>query len=112
MPRQSHGETQVAGHQTLTRADLCEAVHEEVGLSRQECSGLVERTLDLIVDALEQGETVKLSGFGVFQVREKRARMGRNPKTGEPAAINPRRVISFRASQIMKSRVHDAVVET
>lgn len=102
----------MAGHQTLTRADLCEVVHEEVGLSRQECSGLVERTLDLIVDSLEQGETVKLSGFGVFQVREKRARMGRNPKTGEPAAINPRRVISFRASQIMKSRVHDAVVET
>ena len=102
----------MAGHQTLTRADLCEAVHEEVGLSRQECSGLVERTLDLIVDSLEQGETVKLSGFGVFQVREKRAHMGRNPKTGEPAAINHRRVISFRASQIMKSRVHDAVVET
>lgn len=92
---------------TLTRADLCEAVHEEVGLSRQECSALVERTLDIIVESLERGDTVKLSGFGVFQVREKRARMGRNPKTGEPAAINPRRVISFRASQIMKARVHD-----
>ncbi|CAL1691690.1 Integration host factor subunit alpha [Brevundimonas subvibrioides] len=94
--------------QTLTRADLCEAVLEEVGLSRQECSALVERTLELIVESLEQGQTVKLSGFGVFQVREKSARMGRNPKTGEPAAINPRRVISFRASQIMKSRVHGA----
>lgn len=93
---------------TLTRADLCEAVHDEVGLSRQECSSMVERTLDLIVESLERGETVKLSGFGVFQVREKRARMGRNPKTGEPAAIHPRRVISFRASQIMKSRVHGA----
>ena len=98
----------MAGQQTVTRADLCEAVHEEVGLSRQECSSLVERTLELIVESLERGETVKLSGFGVFQVREKRARMGRNPKTGEPAAINPRRVISFRASQIMKARVHDA----
>ena len=94
--------------QTLTRADLCEAVHEEVGLSRQECASMVERTLELIVDSLERGETVKLSGFGVFQVRDKRARMGRNPKTGEPAAIHPRRVISFRASQIMKGRVHDA----
>ena len=94
--------------QTLTRADLCEAVLEEVGLSRQECSSLVERTLELIVESLEQGQTVKLSGFGVFQVREKSARMGRNPKTGEPAAINPRRIISFRASQIMKSRVHGA----
>jgi integration host factor subunit alpha len=91
--------------ETLTRADLCEAVHQEVGLSRQECATLVERTLDLITEALERGETVKLSGFGVFQVRSKRARMGRNPKTGEPAAIEPRRVISFRASQVMKSRV-------
>ena len=94
--------------QTLTRADLCDAVHEEVGLSRQECAGLVERTLNLIVESLERGESVKLSGFGVFQVREKRARMGRNPKTGEPAAIHPRRVISFRASQIMKSTVDGA----
>jgi integration host factor subunit alpha len=94
--------------ETLTRADLCEAVHEEVGLSRHECSALVERTLELIAEALERGETVKLSGFGVFQVRAKRARMGRNPKTGEPAAIDPRRVISFRASQVMKARVNGA----
>ncbi len=101
----------MTAQRTLTRADLCEAVHEELGLSRQECAGLVERTLDLIVESLERGETVKLSGFGVFQVRDKRARMGRNPKTGEPAAITPRRVISFRASQIMKGRVQDAVVE-
>ena len=84
--------------ETLTRADLAEAVHEEVGLTRQDCAGMVERTLDLVAEALEQGEVVKLSGFGVFQVRDKRARMGRNPKTGEPAAIDPRRVISFRAS--------------
>ena len=93
---------------TVTRADLSEALHQEVGLSRQECSGLVERVLDMIVETLEKGETVKLSGFGVFQVRSKRARMGRNPKTGEPAAIHPRRVISFRASQIMKSKVGGA----
>ena len=94
--------------ETLTRADLCESVHEEVGLSRQDCSGLVERTLELVVEALEAGKQVKLSGFGVFQVRAKRARMGRNPKTGEPAAIEPRRVIGFRASQVMKSRVDGA----
>ncbi|WP_029087029.1 integration host factor subunit alpha [Brevundimonas aveniformis] len=93
---------------TVTRADLSEALHEEIGLSRQECSGLVERVLDMIVETLERGETVKLSGFGVFQVREKRARMGRNPKTGEPAAIVPRRVISFRASQLMKAKVDGA----
>ena len=93
---------------TVTRADLSEALHEEVGLSRQECAGLVERVLDLIIETLERGETVKLSGFGVFQVRAKNARMGRNPKTGEPAAIVPRRVISFRASQIMKAKVDGA----
>ena len=94
---------------TLTRADLCEAVHEEVGLTRQDCSGLVERTLELVVEALEAGEQVKLSGFGVFQVRGKRARMGRNPKTGEPATIDPRRVIGFRASQVMKARIDSAL---
>ena len=93
---------------TLTRADLAEAVHQEVGLTRQDCAGLVERTLDLITEALQNGEVVKLSGFGVFQVRDKRARMGRNPKTGEPAAIDPRRVISFRASQVMKSQIERA----
>ena len=95
--------------QTLTRADLCEAVHETVGLSRQDCAGLVERTLDLIAGALEDGKQVKLSGFGVFQVRAKRARMGRNPNTGEPAAIEPRRVIGFRASQVMKARIDSAL---
>ena len=94
---------------TLTRAELCEAVHEEVGLTRQDCSELVERTLDLMADALERDEQVKLSGFGVFQVRAKRARMGRNPKTGEPAAIEPRRVIGFRASQVMKARIDRAL---
>jgi len=93
---------------TLTRADLCEAVHEAVGLTRQDSAEMVERTLELIAEALEQGETVKLSGFGVFSVRDKRARMGRNPKTGEPAAIDPRRVISFRASQVMKADIDDA----
>jgi integration host factor subunit alpha len=94
--------------ETLTRADLSEAVHQEVGLTRQDCAGLVERTLDLIAEALEHGQIVKLSGFGVFQVRAKRARMGRNPKTGEPASIDPRRVISFRASQVMKAMVDRA----
>lgn len=93
---------------TLTRADLAEAVHHEVGLTRQDCADMVERTLDLVAEALERGEVVKLSGFGVFQVRAKRARMGRNPKTGAPAPIEPRRVISFRASQLMKCRIDDA----
>jgi integration host factor subunit alpha len=94
---------------TLTRADLTEAVHDEVGLTHQDCAGLVERTLSLITQAMERGEQVKLSGFGVFQVRSKRQRMGRNPKTGEPAAIDPRRVIGFRASQVLKARIDRAL---
>ena len=95
--------------QTLTRADLTEAVHDEVGLTRQDCASLVERTLGLMTEALEAGATVKLSGFGVFQVRAKRERVGRNPKTGEAAAIDPRRVIGFRASQVMKARIDRAL---
>ena len=94
---------------TVTRADLTEALHEEVGLTRQDCATLVERTLDLVAEAMARGETVKLSGFGVFQVRAKRQRMGRNPKTGAPAAIDPRRVIGFRASQVIKARIDRAL---
>ena len=97
------------GERTVTRADLTEALHEEVGLTRQDCAGLVERTLDLVAEAMGRGETVKLSGFGVFQVRSKRQRMGRNPKTGAPAAIEPRRVIGFRASQVIKARIDRAL---
>jgi integration host factor subunit alpha len=94
---------------TLTRADLTDALHEMVGLGRHDCAVLVERTLDLVAEAMERGEIVKLSGFGVFQVREKRERMGRNPKTGEPATIASRRVIGFRASQVLKSRIDRAL---
>src|SRR5277367_868857 len=94
---------------TLTRAHLTEALHDEVGLTRQDCAGLVERTLDLVTEAMERGEAVKLSGFGVFEVRSKRERMGRNPKTGAPATIEPRRVIGFRASQVIKARIDRAL---
>ncbi|HEY1560439.1 MAG TPA: integration host factor subunit alpha [Caulobacteraceae bacterium] len=94
---------------TVTRADLTEALHEELGLSRHDCAILVERTLELVVDAMTRGETVKLSGFGVFQVRAKRQRMGRNPKSGAPATIDPRRVIGFRASQVIKARIDRAL---
>ena len=96
-------------NQTLTRADLTDALYRDIGLTRQDCSGLVERTLELMVQALERGEIVKLSGFGVFHIRDKNARMGRNPKTGTPAKIDPRRVVGFRASQIMKARVDQAL---
>ena len=91
---------------TVTRADLAEAVYESVGLSRTESAELVERFLDIIGDALVQGENVKLSSFGSFQVRSKNQRIGRNPKTGEEVPITPRRVLVFRASNIMKSRIN------
>ena len=94
---------------TLTRADLTEALHDEVALTRHDCAGLIERTLDLVAEAMERGESVKLSGFGVFEVRSKRERMGRNPKTGAPATIDPRRVIGFRASQVIKARIDSAL---
>ena len=91
---------------TVTRADLCEAVHEDVGVTRQDSSELVERVLELMCVALENGEQVKLSGFGVFQVRSKRARMGRNPKTGEALKIKASKVPAFKAGTALKDAVN------
>jgi integration host factor subunit alpha len=92
---------------TLTRMDLADAVHSEVGLSRNDSATLVESVIDHISDALVRGETVKISSFGTFSVREKSARVGRNPKTGEEVPIHPRRVLTFRSSHLMKDRVAD-----
>lgn len=92
---------------TLTRMDLSEAVFREVGLSRNESSQLVERVLEMMSDALVEGEQVKISSFGTFSVRSKTARVGRNPKTGEEVPISPRRVLTFRPSHLMKDRVAD-----
>ncbi|MGB8622924.1 MAG: integration host factor subunit alpha [Paracoccaceae bacterium] len=90
---------------TLTRMDLSEAVFREVGLSRNESAALVETVLSHMSDALAKGETVKISSFGTFSVRDKAARVGRNPKTGEEVPILPRRVLTFRPSHLMKDRV-------
>ena len=92
-------------NKTLTRADLAEVIYQKVGLSRSESAGLVEFIIEEILSSLEQGEEVKISSFGNFMVRDKRARVGRNPKTGEEVTITPRRVLSFRPSQVMKQRV-------
>jgi integration host factor subunit alpha len=94
-------------NKTLTRMDLSEAVFREVGLSRNESAQLVESVLDHMSDALVTGEQVKISSFGTFSVRDKTARVGRNPKTGEEVPINPRRVLTFRPSHLMKDRVAD-----
>ena len=87
---------------TVTRADLCEVVYQKVGLSRTECAVLVELVLTEIMDCLERGETMKLSSFGSFAVRMKGQRIGRNPKTGIEVPISPRRVMVFKASEILK----------
>ena len=92
---------------TLTRMDLSEAVFREVGLSRNESAQLVETVLGHVSDALVAGESVKISSFGTFSVRDKAARVGRNPKTGEEAPIPPRRVLTFRPSHLMKDRVDE-----
>ena len=91
---------------SLTRADLTEAVYEQVGLSRQESADLVERILEHLGDALVDDQLVKIASFGTFMVREKKARIGRNPKTGVETTISPRRVLVFRASQVLKSRIN------
>ena len=90
---------------TLTRADLAESLHKEIGLSRADSARLVERVLSHMCEALSSGENVKISGFGTFVLRDKGERVGRNPKTGVEVPIAPRRVLTFRASQMMRDRI-------
>ena len=92
--------------QTVTRAQLTEAVYQEVGLSRNESAELVESVIAEISGALERGEMVKISSFGSFAVRRKGQRIGRNPKTGQEVPISPRRVLVFRASHTLKQRIN------
>ncbi|MGE3771170.1 MAG: integration host factor subunit alpha [Bdellovibrionales bacterium] len=98
--------------ETLTRAHLAEAVFQQVGLSRQEAGQFVDIILDELSEALVRGETVKMSGFGTFAVRQKGERIGRNPKTGVEVPIKPRRVLSFRASHILKDRINGITTST
>ena len=90
---------------TLTRADLAEALHREVGLSRADSSEIVEQILACMCESLSNGENIKISGFGTFVLRDKGERVGRNPKTGVEVPIAPRRVLTFRASQMMRDRI-------
>ena len=121
-----HGLAEVQGHQrppvpaaqvsaplashTVTRVDLAEAVYRQVGLSRKESAGLVEMVLAEITEKLALGETVKLSSFGSFLVRDKGERVGRNPKTGVEVPIMQRRVIVFKPSNVLKARMNGEVV--
>ena len=94
---------------TVTRTDLCKAVYQKVGLSRNESAALVELLLEEITDCLERGEAAKLSSFGSFVVRKKGQRIGRNPKTGTEVPISPRRVLVFKPSAILKQRITSAL---
>jgi len=94
---------------TITRAQLSDAVYQEVGLSRNESAELVESVLGEIINSLASGDVVKISSFGSFYVRKKGQRMGRNPKTGEEVPILPRRVLVFRPSHVLKDRINGAL---
>ncbi len=91
---------------TVTRADLCEVVYQRIGLSRTESAALVESVLSEISNTLARGETVKLSSFGSFIIRDKGERIGRNPKTGVEVPIEPRRVMIFRPSNVLRARIN------
>ncbi len=93
---------------TVTRAQLSEAVYNEVGLSRNESAELVEAVLDEVGNALTRGEPVKISSFGSFSVRQKGERIGRNPKTGDEVPILPRKVLVFRPSHVLKNRINES----
>ncbi|WP_127142718.1 integration host factor subunit alpha [Pelagibacterium montanilacus] len=95
---------------TVTRADLAETVYQSVGLSRTESADLVERVLQIMADSIATGDNVKLSSFGSFQVRSKNERVGRNPKTGEEVPILPRRVLVFKPSNVLKSKINKSMV--
>jgi integration host factor subunit alpha len=97
---------------TITRAQLGEAVYQEVGLSKIESAELLESILTEMSSALSRGESVKISSFGSFSVRQKGQRIGRNPKTGEEVPILPRRVMVFRPSQVLKSRINKRTISS
>ena len=97
---------------TVTRAHLAETIYTQVGLSRNESADLLETLLERVAAALESGDSVKISGFGTFSVRQKGRRIGRNPKTGVEVPILPRRVLVFRPSQVLKAQINGLAIPT
>jgi integration host factor subunit alpha len=93
---------------TLTKADIVEKVHERVGFSKKESSEIVDLVLGIVKETLINGEKIKISGFGNFAVREKKMRLGRNPRTGDELEISPRRVLTFRPSSILRKIINDS----
>jgi integration host factor subunit alpha len=95
----------------MTKADLVEAIHTRVGFSKKESADIVEMVFDTIKETLEKGEKIKISGFGNFEVRDKRSRVGRNPQTGEVIEISARRVLTFKPSQVLRSVLNGGVID-
>ena len=93
----------------LTKADLVDSIHEKIGFSKKEAADMVELIFDTIKNALTDGDKIKISGFGNFVVREKRARTGRNPQTGQAIEISARRVLTFKPSQVLRAEVNDTL---
>ncbi|HPD60894.1 MAG TPA: integration host factor subunit alpha [Thermodesulfobacteriota bacterium] len=91
----------------MTKADIIESIYEKVGLSKEESSRIVELVLETLKDTLENGEKVKISGFGNFVVRSKRSRRGRNPQTGDEIQITARKVLTFKSSPILKRALNE-----
>jgi integration host factor subunit alpha len=92
----------------MRKADIANEIYEKLGISKKEAADIFETTLNAIKEVLKKGETVKIAGFGNFIVRSKRARKGRNPKTGEEIGITPRKVVTFRPSQVFKKFVNNS----
>ena len=90
---------------TLTRAEMAEAISRDVGISVGDASRMVDAILEEMAAAMERGENVKISSFGTFLLRDKAARMARNPKTGEEAEVSARRVVTFNPSTGLRARV-------
>jgi integration host factor subunit alpha len=89
----------------MTKAEIVDLIHEKIGGSKRECADMVEHLFEIIKESLEQGDKVKISGFGNFEVRQKKSRVGRNPYTGDAIEISARKVLTFKASQILKDAV-------
>jgi integration host factor subunit alpha len=94
---------------TMTKGDIAEGIHEKIGFSKKEAADVVESIFEVIKSRLEQGEKVKISGFGNFVISQKHARKGRNPQTGEEITISGRRVLTFKASQVLKRSMNPEV---
>jgi integration host factor subunit alpha len=92
--------------ETMTKADIIEAIYQKIGYSKKEAADLVELVFDTIKDTLAKGEKIKISGFGNFVVRDKKARTGRNPQTGDAIKITERRVLTFKPSQVLRTEVN------